>query len=246
MYYYIFEPPQNQKDFERASQIKELLATLGIAGEMALPSPGKGVLDLVNTAVSKRYSTIVAVGGMNLINQVALAIGSYDIALGIIPLEVHPDIVRLLGTNDWKIAAEQLKRRRWEPVRLGIINDAYSFITPATIQLEAGVGFAVVADGYHIESRGGIITVIPFAGGNGQDFLVEINQANLKKSGVFSRIFSKAALTQDRTLLPLRRFKIITAEEHPLTVAGVEICKTPIACKARAGVIKVIVAKRAV
>ncbi len=34
MYYYIFEPALEAKEYERTSQIKEYLSSLGIAGEM--------------------------------------------------------------------------------------------------------------------------------------------------------------------------------------------------------------------
>lgn len=53
MYYYIFDPPQGAKEYERTAQIKELLSTLGIAGEMTSPIPGRGVEELVQIAIQK-------------------------------------------------------------------------------------------------------------------------------------------------------------------------------------------------
>ena len=58
MYYYIFEPPLEAKEYERTAQIKEYLATIGIAGEMTAPTPGRSVEDLIQLAIGKRLSLI--------------------------------------------------------------------------------------------------------------------------------------------------------------------------------------------
>lgn len=135
MYYCIFEPPVGPKEYERVAQIKSKLTELGIVGEMATPMPGKTIEQLVSNAVSKRYSTVVAIGGIALINQVVRAVEPYDLVLGIVPLTEHADITTLIGTSTWEAAADQLKRRRCQPVWLGEMNGGISFLTPARLVL---------------------------------------------------------------------------------------------------------------
>ena len=175
MYYYIFDQPQGANEYQRTAQIKERLGELGIAGEMTTPVPGRSVQDLVHNAVAKRYATIVAVGGIALINQVARAIEPYDLVLGIIPLQENPDINALIGSTSWEDAAEQLKKRRWQAVRLGVMQGNICFLTPATISIPASMAVSVSTPDFQLtEKHGAEITVTTVRGESAEQSSLQV------------------------------------------------------------------------
>lgn len=246
MYYYIFESGNSSKDVERLAQVKETLANLGIAGEMAIYSHSKPVADLVNAAIQKRYSTIVAVGGINMINAIAKETEPHDVVLGIIPLVEHPDIEKLIGTTNWKTAAESLKRRRWQHVNLGLINDQYCFLTPATINLNHNNPFIFKSASFELTGTGGSITIIPTTRNTDETIegiTIEIDQDKSSKKGFFGQLFSKNDPRINKTILNINEFELSTTETVNLQVAGENICPTPIICSAQSKMLKLIVAK---
>lgn len=244
MYYYIFDPPQGAKEYERTAQIKELLSTLGIAGEMTSPIPGKDVEGLVQLAIHKRYSTIVAVGGMELINRVARAIEPHDVVFGIIPSIEHPDITNLIGVSDWKSAAEQLKRRRWQTIRLGLINGQTCFLTPATIMLENHQTFELVTPNFTMQGSGGVITINPLRDADSQSgLIVDIEPLEAPKRGLLSGLFGKKQEMPEESHFTTSELKLTTGEPQPVWVANTNLASTPIVCTTQEKSLKLIVGK---
>lgn len=247
MYYYIFEAPVGQKGFERTGQIKEQLSALGIAGEMAMLSGGKTVEDLVSMAVAKRYSTIVAVGGIDLINQVARAIEEYDVVFGIIPNTDNADLASLIGTSGWKEATEFLKKRLWRPVRLGIINEKNCFLTPATIEIEEDSSYQFLASKYQVRGTGytqARITPIGVEGKDNSMLKVEfIKDGTSKKRSVLSRFFAKETQIVGDSCFVVNSFELNTSKAAKVIVAGAEIESTPLKCRTQEKMIRLIVGK---
>ncbi|MCC2631473.1 MAG: hypothetical protein K0S20_172 [Patescibacteria group bacterium] len=245
MYYYIFEPPLEAKEYERTAQIKEMLSSLGIAGEMTNPTPGRTVEDLVQLAVAKRYSTIVAVGGIELINRVARALEPYDVVFGIIPFAEDRDITKLIGVSDPRSAAEHLKRRRWQEVRLGLMNSELCFITPATIAIPDNVFYSLATPTYSAEGQGGTITITPLRGeqeGQG-GFTVEVGRNSSEKSGLLKSLFGKKKDQFFESKFSIPYFELSTQSNLPVVVAGTTVCTTPIRCETQEKPIKLIIAK---
>lgn len=251
MYYYIFENTTVAKDLEKIAQIKEMIATLGIAGEMSVPGPGRGPVDLVNAAVTKRYSTIIAVGGMTLLNSVAKAIEPFDVVLGIIPLIDHPDFVKLIGTSDWKTATNNLKRRRWQTAKLGIINEQFCFLTPATLDFQSDSIFELIADKYNLKGSGGLIVITPSTYRDEEDLqlILEsdlslsvdiIKDRSVKNKGIFAKMFNKQSDISLNSHLDLASFKLTSVNPVYATVAGEVLCQTPITCRVQEKSIKLI------
>lgn len=246
MYYYIFDPPQGAKEYERTAQIKDLLSSLGIAGEMTSPIPGKAVEDLVNLAVAKRYSTIVAVGGMELINRVARAIEPYDVVFGIIPGAEHPDITDLIGVSDWKSAAEQLKRRRWQAFKLGLINNQTVFLTPATIPLSASTQYHIQTPTFDLAGVGGELTITPLRNtheGAESGLVVHVQPGPEPKHGLFGGFFGKKSTAPEESYFTVAELTLQTSEPVPVLVANTELARTPIRCTTQKKTLKLIVGK---
>ncbi|MBU6389192.1 hypothetical protein KGQ71_01615 [Patescibacteria group bacterium] len=246
MYYYIFEPAREAKEYERTAQIKECLTNLGIAGEMATPSPGKTIDDLVHSAITKRYSTVVAVGGIEVINQVARALEPYDAVFGIIPLTDHPSITQLIGSADWKAAAEQLKKRRWHAVRLGLINNQLAFITPATVSLPPDMSYTLLTPEFSLEGQGGLISISPESQTqeNAASFLVEARyDTAVQKPSLLSTFFKQRSPDNLNSRFSTDSIEVHTGDARPVVIANTEICSTPIICRPQEKPIKLIVAR---
>jgi diacylglycerol kinase family enzyme len=245
MYYYIFEPPQGPKEYERTAQIKELLSQLGIAGEMAAPQPGRTVEDLVKIALAKRYSTIVAVGGMEIINRVARAMLSHDAVLGIIPVHNDPDVAELIGTGDWKIAAEQLKRRRWQHLQMGMMNTNICFLTPATITVPSSKELHVVSESFKLTATGpAVVRITPLRDPESpvSGLLLDIVSEAKPKSGLLS-FFGTKEESPRSSHFRVQELSLTTSESYPVVVAGETLASTPITSTTEAKGIRLIVGR---
>jgi len=244
MYYYIFEPPQGPKEYERTAQIKTLLSQLGIAGEMSAPQPGRSAEDLVNMAVAKRYGTIVVVGGVELMNRVARAVLPFDVVLGLIPTTEHPDITRLIGTSDWKTAAEQLKRRRWHTVQLGIMNGTVSFLTPAELEIPAKQQAELQTPDFSLRIEGPAkMSVIP-QGLESSNFRITIEGRSSHKGGIFGFLKGKSTVPRD-SAFQTENCTITTTQPLPVVVAGVSLVTTPLTCTTEGKPLRLIINRAA-
>ena len=243
MYYYIFEPPLEAKEYERTASIKEYLSSLGIAGEMVTPTQNRTIEDLVSLAVAKRYSTIIAVGSTDLINQVARSLEPHEVVFGIIPTNEHSDLSRLIGVTTWKEAADMLKRRRWLPVRLGLLNERYCFLTPATLQLPHSCSYQLTTDTFSLTGSGGFITISPLRGGalSESSILLEISSP-APRASLFKSLFRKPNPATQVSQFNLPAFELTTSEPTQVVVAGSVLATTPIQVTPQQKALKLIVA----
>ena len=244
MYYYIFEPSQGAGEYERLARIKEYLAQLGIAGEMSSPSPGRTLEDLVELAVAKRYSTIIAIGDINLVNKVARALEPYDAVFGIIPLQDHPDISQLIGVNTWQLAADQLKRRRFSSVRLGLMNKEIGFLTPAHLEIPSDQGFVIQTKQFEASSlQGGSIQIDPCAEENTKQLAVSINQQPPRQTGLLQQLFRRPTSLPTESIFRLNQCAIATEQPVSVIVAGQNLLQTPVTFTSQTKTLKLIGAK---
>ncbi len=245
MYYYIFDQPQGANEYQRTAQIKERLGELGIAGEMTTPVPGRSVQDLVHNAVAKRYATIVAVGGIALINQVARAIEPYDLVLGIIPLQENPDINTLIGSSTWEDAAEQLKKRRWQAVRLGVMQGNICFLTPATISVPASMAVSVSTPDFQLtEKHGAEITVTTVRGESAEQSSLQVAIVpHTTKRGFLSNLMGGNTKAPTESSFTVPEVTIAPSESLLVYVAGESITTTPLHCTTQEKPVRLIVAR---
>jgi diacylglycerol kinase family enzyme len=246
MYYYIFEPPREPKEYERTANIKEYLSKLGIAGEMVSPTPGKTVEDLIGQAVRKRYSTIIAVGGIEFVNRVARSLEAHEVVFGIIPTHENNDIVRLIGVGDWKTACDQLKRRRWQTLRLGLMNNEICFLTPATIELPTDAILTIRTSDYALKAPGGIITIQPISlpeAIESEALELRISPITLKKTGFLQKLFASKTQENLETQIHNRHFDLLSESSIPVMVAGAILARTPVQFSIQEKVLKLIVGR---
>lgn len=134
MYYYILD--LGNKEISKAKEkIESALAFYGIPGDLGKISPLSSAYELAKRAKDLGYTTIVAIGGAEIINQIASALIGTKITFGIIPFSAPASICSLLGTNSWKKAIEILRLRKIINIDVGKIKDRY-FLTEAKIKME--------------------------------------------------------------------------------------------------------------
>ena len=247
MYYYVFEPPREAKEYERTANIKEYLSKLGIAGEMVSPTPGKTVEELVSQAIRKRYSTIIAVGGIEFVNRIARGLEQHDVVFGIIPTHQNADLTRLIGVSDWKTAAEQLKRRRFVTLRLGLMNKDICFLTPATLEIPEGSFLNIMSPNYSLHSPHGQITIQPISLPEElqSDALeLRISPPQPKRTGFLRSLFSQTTQSNNlETIVHGQSFQLLGEGSIPVVVAGEILTRTPVHFSIQEKALKLIVGR---
>ena len=137
MHYYIFESPKSSTERAIFERIQQIAREFGIFGEFVQSSPARSAQELVEIAVMKNYSTIVAIGGDTHVNKIAskiVALGlTSNIVLGIIATEQDS----LLSERWWfkKIedGMETIKFRKLTKFDVGMIEPNHYFLTSASV-----------------------------------------------------------------------------------------------------------------
>ncbi|MEK7184254.1 MAG: hypothetical protein AAB701_01910 [Patescibacteria group bacterium] len=112
MYYYITEPPRSREVQQAEEKVRELLIQAGIAGEFVCTSPTRGVEELAEMGVAKKYTTLVAIGSEPHLNTLGTLLAGTSYVFGALPI-TRPDA--LASVNDvrtFEEGVEALKFRR--------------------------------------------------------------------------------------------------------------------------------------
>lgn len=136
MYYYIVNPAAGHGQIKNLQdKIRGRLDSLGIRGEwVKTTGPGEAT-KIAAAAIEKGYTTLVAVGGDDTVNEVINAIDQDNIAVGIIPLGLRNRVAGQLGIVTWQQACEALAARRVTPYSLIAAGQKY-FLSTLTLGYE--------------------------------------------------------------------------------------------------------------
>lgn len=157
MYFYIFEAPHSAGLRRLHEKVKFILGDLGIAGETLTPSPARTIEDLVNIALDKNYSTLVAVGSDRHLNKVASIVkilAQNKVALGFVPLDVESSIAPQINADHLVAACENLKFRKLKKISLACLEPNKYFLTetyihsktPQLFRVDLGTGLIINSD----------------------------------------------------------------------------------------------------
>ncbi len=138
MYYYIVDLPESGAAARTAQKLQELITPMGISGEIAVANPARSAEELAYMGIDKGYTTIIAVGGEELINTITTILlneSREKIALGIIPINAGPLIPQMIGVanNDLRAAAETIKQRHLDLADVVQISSKRFMLTEAYI-----------------------------------------------------------------------------------------------------------------
>ncbi len=121
MYYYIVDPPRGTPTAKIAQRLQDLITPMGISGEIGIANPARSAEELAYMGIDKGFTTLVAVGGEELVNTLATILineSREKIAFGIIPIDAGALVADMIGVpnNDMRLAAEVIKQRHLELV----------------------------------------------------------------------------------------------------------------------------------
>lgn len=152
MYYYIFDI-RKCKNRRQIEEIKDRLSDLGISGEFVIPDKIRPARDLAEQGIFKGYSTIVAIGADNLIDEVAAVMLAKQQAFGIVPLSASENIFKIIGAGNWEEAATNLRFRRISETRVGIINEQHVFFGFCQVVLDRPSTMTIEFEDFFLQAK---------------------------------------------------------------------------------------------
>lgn len=234
MYYYIFDI----KKFAKRSQvesIKDCLGSLGISGEFTYPSAAQSVEELVDLGLSKQYSTIVAIGGDEIANNVANKLVGRKEAMGIIPLDVSGSLSQLIGSSNWKEACEILRYRKIQELKIGKTATQKGFLTHAELDIKSPIEVTLEFKDFIVQTKARDLLIsnyhpeIKKLENDYLDILITSEQ-NPENGliGKFSSMFKKKEENSlYQSLIRARSLRIFTKTQIPIVSNGSVIAKSP-------------------
>lgn len=234
MYYYIFDI----KKFSKRSQVEDIknyLNTLGISGEFTFPTAAQNIRELVDLAIGKKYSTIIAVGGEEIVNEVAGKLVGRNEAMGIIPHNDSDTLSQIIGSKSWKDACDILRYRKINQVRLGRTATLKHFLTFAKLNISGPVDITLEFKDFMVQTKAKSLIISnlhPQVRKIGDDYLDVLFESVDSKESIMNRLgklFGAAKTNDDlsRSLIRARSLRIFTKNQIPISTNNVVIAKTP-------------------
>lgn len=247
MYYYIFDLKKCRKN-SQVTEIKNYLSALGISGEYTYPSAAYSVEELVDLGLSKKYNTIVGIGDDEIANKIATKLCGKSEAFGIIPLEASGDLTTLIGASSWKDAAENLRYRKIEEMRIGLTANGNGFITSASLDLKNPSEITIEFRDYVVQTKASGMTVSnwsPKIKKIGDDYLdIVIHSVGQSEKGFLAKFFGGKSASEGYSIFRARSFRLFTSNQIPISVNGNTIVKTPQLIESSDETIRLITSKK--
>jgi len=236
MYYYIFGPPKSYAENKICEQIKNTLALLGISGETTTVSPARSATELALMGIGKGYSTIVAVGNDELVNEIASNICGSGAVLGIIPVNASNDICDLIGARDIKEACLALQKRHLEIVSMGYLEPGIHFLTKLTIDAGKQLNIQAEIDDFYFETKANRIII-----NNNLDINI---YSHIESDGFLNKFLNflkeKKTVSANDSFFKARRLRLRTHEIMPVKIRSLTVAKTPIVAYRKPNALKII------
>lgn len=228
MYYYVIDPPNPAKIPRVAARLQELITPLGISGEISIASPARSAEELTYIGVDKGYTTIVGVGGEELINTICTIVINESrerIAVGIIPIDAGRVVPALIGvaSNDLAGGAKVIKQRHLELIDLVHIAPKQYMISeaeivtprkmPLTLDVDQQLKAELEADYLHI-SHDLVVTLHTNPSAGGWQRTLGWLGVKTKEEKLSSQFHGK-------------QIRLTAHEPLPILIAGRVVAKTP-------------------
>ncbi len=233
MYYYIFDLKKCRKH-SQVADIKNYLSSLGISGEFTYPSAAATVEELVDLGLSKKYNTIVGIGGDEIANRIATRMCGQSEAMGLVPLEASADLAHLVGTSNWREAAENLRYRRIIETRIGLTANGNGFLTNLNLDLKNPTEVTLEFRDFLVQARATSVVISNFSQHITKispDHLdIVMNNAGPKQTGVlakFSSFFGGSTEKLGHSLFRARSLRLFTSSQINLINDSYVVAKTP-------------------
>jgi hypothetical protein len=233
MYYYIFDLKKCKKP-SVATEIKDYLNLLGIAGEFTYPTTAHSVDELVDLGLSKKYNTIVAIGDDEIANRVAAKLCGRQEAMGIIPLEASEELQTFIGAKNWKEAAENVRFRKIAEIKIGKTANGNAFLTDLKLGLKGPTEVTIEFRDFLVKAKVAELIISnynPNIEKISPDYLDVVLQSVSPEQNIFSKVSSffgmKKELNKSLSLFRGRSLRLFTSSQIPLISGNAAIAKTP-------------------
>ncbi len=242
MYYYVVDPPNHAQTPKIVQRLQELITPLGLSGEISIASPARSSEELTYMGVDKGYTTIVAVGGEELVTMVSSIVLNESrerIAIGVVPIDAGRIIPQLIGVanNDIRAAIETIKQRHLDLVDMVHIAPKHYMLTEAEIapprrtklvlDVDQTMKAEMEADYIHI-THDLVMTVHAKEGSAGWRKTFSLFGAGKEKPQQLTSQFHG------------KQIRITAHEPLPILIAGQVIAKTPTTFTKVPGALKLI------
>jgi len=228
MYYYIFESPKSPGERAFFERIQQIAREFGIFGEFVQASPARSAQELVEIAVMKNYSTIVAIGGDTHVNKVAskiinLGMGS-NIVLGIISTEEDSFLAERWWFKKPEEAMETIKFRKLTKFDIGLIEPNHYFLTNASIICKKPSRIVLEVDRWQAEAVVDRVDV-----SSNLYILMEryARESSIVKS-TFNWLMGRENIRYDQSLFKGKVVRITSSDPLPVYVGKEVMTHTPI------------------
>lgn len=227
MYAYVYDSFVTDKRHERVlSRVETRLTDLGISGRIERLTMFKNIGEIVADAAEQGCETIVAVGNDETIGRLIDAVGSHDMAFGVIPVGDGPHhIAGLLGVEEGVEACNILSRRVLHTVDLGRINGHYFLSSVRIPRTRAAIScngqYSVIPTEDNEVQVCNLAPMTLSAEGEAtissprDGFLETVFQPSPRR-GFFSGLFRKAEAPAAPTIVPVRKLSV--RHTQPVTV----------------------------
>ena len=244
MYYYIVDSPQTKADQTTIASIRSKLIPEGIPGEFTFRTPGESAKNLAEKAIAQGFTTIVAIGGDQLINELAGILYDQPIALGIIPMNASAAMQKLIGYNDWHVAIQTLRHRKLALFDVAVINEEHFFLTEVLLTAEKPSIFSLHMNRFtaHAETKSLRLVLptgqAPFDITGVINFVIEETASRGGFGGFFGG--QKSEIT---TLLRSEQAAIQCTNPATCTLDTVAIAQTPLSVTIVPQAVRIVVAR---
>lgn len=235
MYYYIFDV-RKCKNRRQVEAVKDYLSDLGISGEYVIPDKIRPARDLAEQGVFKGYSTIVAIGSDDLIDEVAAVMLDKQQAFGVIPLLASENIFKIIGAASWEEAATNLRFRRIAETKVGIINEQTVFFSYSQIVIDKPTAVTIEFEDFIVQAKAKELFVANrFHGMEKKDpDKLDIIMRSVESSGSGIWGFLKSAVSNpvagkdiDLSIIRSDAVRVFSPRQLPISVDGRVFAKTP-------------------
>lgn len=246
MYFYLYDVFLRDKRYASTlAKIEGRLLALGIQGKSEKLTVLKSMKEIVDAALKRGATTIVAVGDDQTLSKLISCIAEKDVVLGIIPIGQHTDVAHALGIPKAEKACDVLSARIVELLDLGKANTSY-FLSFLNLPSAKDLLIECEQGQYHIEPDGSphAVSVYNFGhrNNNPRDGELELVIERSEQRQGMGRIFQKQHA--HASVFPTTMCKIKSySASLPAYADGQTVVKTPLTVTVVPRKLRVIVGK---
>jgi diacylglycerol kinase family enzyme len=244
MYYYVYESIGSNTDRKIQEKIKKLITSLGIVGEQVTPNPARTIDELIDIAITKGYSTIVAVGSDIFANKIASSIlnqqkpDSQKIVFGFLPYNPETSILASsLNIATHEQAVQALRFRKLKDLSIAVLIPNKFFLIPLTIESPKPFDLTVKIPNLIAQSQATKITIKP-------DIQISWENPNAKPGllkNFFKKIIQNEPIESPKSIFKTHSLDLKTDPALGVLLGSEVIARTPIRVKALPNYLHIIV-----